>query len=474
MDEQQVQLANERRGNLEATDDSHSMQSLLSEGPTLDQPKRGEIRTGTIACISPHEIMVDIGYKSEGIIAGRELEGIPAEALAELKTGDEIMVYIVTPEDKNGNIILSLSRAMAEKDWHDAEALHTTQDVFEGIVAGFNKGGLIVKVGKVRGFVPASQLVSARTRQGLGLEDEPEEVVEPEDDKSGAQPQERWQQLVGKKLHLKVIEIDRARNRLILSERAAMRDWRKAQKEKLLSELHEGMQLKGTVISLADFGAFIDLGGADGLVHLSELSWKRVSHPRELLQVGQEVDVEVLSVDRERKRIALSLKRTEADPWSVIEQRYKIGQLVEGTITKLVKFGAFARIKDDDEIEGLIHISELSEGRINHPKEVVHEGQILTLRIIKIEPERRRLGLSLKRVDLAEYAEEDWRLTLADSMQDEPAPPAEPLPPVEPTPPVETIELTPPAEILPPGEPAPSVEELQAPAETNEVQPQTI
>jgi small subunit ribosomal protein S1 len=198
-----------------------------------------------------------------------------------------------------------------------------------------------------------------------------------------------------------------------------MRDWRKIQKEKLLSELHEGMRLKGRVISLADFGAFVDLGGADGLVHLSEISWKRVTHPREVLKVGQEVEVEILNVDHDRKRIGLSLKRLEQDPWGTIENRYKVGQLVEGTITKLAKFGAFARIKDDDEIEGLIHISELSDGRINHPKEVVKEGQVLTLRIIRIDAERRRLGLSLKRVDQAEYAESDWKQGLQEALAED-------------------------------------------------------
>jgi small subunit ribosomal protein S1 len=202
-----------------------------------------------------------------------------------------------------------------------------------------------------------------------------------------------------------------------------MRDWRKIQKEKLLSELHEGMRLKGRVISLADFGAFVDLGGADGLVHLSEISWKRVTHPREVLKVGQEVEVEILNVDHDRKRIGLSLKRLEQDPWGTIENRYKVGQLVEGTITKLAKFGAFARIKDDDEIEGLIHISELSDGRINHPREVVKEGQVLTLRIIRIDAERRRLGLSLKRVDQAEYADSDWRQGLQEALVDDVPPP---------------------------------------------------
>jgi small subunit ribosomal protein S1 len=214
-------------------------------------------------------------------------------------------------------------------------------------------------------------------------------------------------QLVGTKLQLKIIEIDRSRNRLILSERAAMREWRRQHKEQLLAELQEGDKREGEVISICDFGAFVDLGGADGLIHLSELSWRRVSHPSEVLKVGDKVNVYILNVDRERKRIGLSLKRLESDPWDTIQSRYQIGQLVEGTITKLVKFGAFARIFDDD-IEGLIHLSELSDARIAHPREVVQEGDVRTLRIIRIDADRRRIGLSLKRVTSSEYLDVDW------------------------------------------------------------------
>jgi small subunit ribosomal protein S1 len=406
--EQQAAPIEERR--LEAAGESHPMQGLLDESFPMKEIRRGEVLVGTVVQITPHQIIVDVGSKSEGIIAGKELERLPRDVLAELKVGDEVTTFVVSPEDGDGNIVLSLSRAQAERDWHEAEELFKTQTVFEGQVAGFNKGGLIVKVGKVRGFVPASQLVSAPGGRPEAPEGEGGEE---------SKPDKLFQPLVGKKLQLKVIEMDRARNRLILSERAAMRDWRKVQKEKLLSELHEGMQLKGRVISLADFGAFVDLGGADGLVHLSEISWKRVNHPREILKVGQEVEVEVLNVDHDRKRIGLSLKRMEADPWSTIETRYKIGQLVEGTITKLAKFGAFARIKGDDEIEGLIHISELSDGRINHPKEVVKEGQVVTLRIIRIDPDKRRLGLSLKRVDQAEYAESDWQQGMQEALAED-------------------------------------------------------
>ena len=214
--------------------------------------------------------------------------------------------------------------------------------------------------------------------------------------------------MVGQQLQLKIIEFDRRRNRLILSERAAMREWRKQQKEKLLDELQEGDVCQGRVSSLCNFGAFIDLGGADGLVHLSELSWGRVSHSKEVLQVGDEVDVYILNVDREKRRIGLSLKRLQPEPWSLVPEKYSVGQLVQGTITKLANFGAFARI-ENDEIEGLIHISEFSEDPIAHPKEVVKEGDVVTLRIIRIDANRRRMGLSLKRVEEGEYIDLDWR-----------------------------------------------------------------
>jgi small subunit ribosomal protein S1 len=324
------------------------------------------------------------------VIWGRELERLGSEGLEEMHEGDSVLVYVVTPEDKNGNPVLSLSRAQAERDWREAERIFEAGEMFEGTVSGFNKGGLIVRIGKVRGFVPSSQITSLRGRR---------RSEDGEDPLAG---------LVGNEMQLKVIEIDRNRNRLILSERAAMREWRKQHKERLLEELKEGDVRKGGVISICDFGAFVDLGGADGLIHLSELSWRRVAHPSEVLKVGDEVEVYVLNVDRDRKRIGLSLKRLEPDPWSVIAESYHVGQLVEGTITKLVKFGAFARIFDDD-IEGLIHLSELSEERIAHPREVVQESDTRTLRIIRIDPEQRRIGLSLKRVASSEYLDVDWQ-----------------------------------------------------------------
>jgi small subunit ribosomal protein S1 len=373
---------------------STSMQELLDADLGLKPIKRGDVLAGTIIRISANEILVDVATKYEGIIAGEELEKVPPDVLSELKVGDAVTTYVVNPQDRNGNVVLALTRTQASRDWAEAEDLNAKQDVFEGVVAGYNKGGLIVKVGKIRGFVPASQLVS------LGRVEE------------GADPNKRLAALVGQKLHLKVIELDREQNRLILSERAAQRQWRKLQKEKMLSELREGDVREGDVISIADFGAFIDMGGADGLVHLSEISWKPITHPSEVLKVGQKVKVQVLKVDPDHKRVGLSIKRLEADPWSTIETRYKVGQLVEGEITKMAKFGAFARIKDDDAIEGLIHVSELSDKRVNHPKEVVKEGQLVTLRVIRIDAAKRRLGLSLKRVAQSDYLDDDWRQVL--------------------------------------------------------------
>lgn len=372
------------------------MQSLLESEQGMAMPTQGEIREGVVARITSNEILVDVGAKSEGTISGKELDSLDQETRKGLAVGQTVLVFVINPEDRNGNIVLSLNKAKEEQDWRRAEALMQSQEVYSGQIAGFNKGGLIVKLGNVRGFVPASQLGQARRRRS-----------------EGDTPEQKWARMVGEMTQVKVIEVDRGRNRLIMSERAAAKETREAEKERLLAEIKSGDVRKGRVISLAEFGAFVDIGGADGLVHLSELSWKHVAHPNEILKVGQEVEVTVLSVDQDRRRIALSLKRREEDPWVVIQKKYKIGQLVSGAITKLAKFGAFARIDGEDEIEGLIHISELTDGHLDHPRDVVKEGESITLRVIKIDADKRRMGLSLKRVNSAEYADTDWEKVAA-------------------------------------------------------------
>ncbi len=347
----------------------------------------GEIVKGVVASKRPGEILVDVGAKSEGIVDPKDLNNLSPEELAAIKVGETIPVYVVsTQSDEEGHrILLSVSQARVEKDWDEAERLFKAEETIESTVIGNNKGGLIVNFGQVRGFVPGSQLDNSQF--------------------GGPSRPDRWSQLTGETLRLKIIEVDRSRNRLILSERAVAeerRHEREKEREQFLSELVEGDVRRGRVTSLANFGAFVDIGGVDGLIHLSELAWTHVSHPRDVLSVGDEIEVYLLNVDREQQRVALSLKRLEPEPWSQVFDFYEINQIVDAVITKLTNFGAFARI--DDRIEGLIHISEITDKNITHPREVLSEGQEVKVRIIHIDPERRRMGLSMKEVE----AQEDW------------------------------------------------------------------
>lgn len=374
-----------------------SMESLLNEeGLSLDFPSQGEIRQGVIATIRDNEILVSIGTKSEGIISGRELEQIPDDERAALEVGKEIPVFVIAPEDANGNVVLSYLRAREATDWEFVDNLLANNEIFESKIIGYNKGGLIVPIGGLRGFVPASQV--SLTRRSAGDES----------------PEQRWGKMVGDPMRVRVIEVDRERRRLILSERKALEETRETLKDRLLDEIKEGTVRTGRVTSLADFGAFVNIEGADGLVHLSEISWERIDHPNQLLKVGQEVQVKVISVDHDRKRIGLSIRQLQQDPWLEKVSHLKEGMLVEGTITHLTKFGAFARLGED--LEGLIHVSELSEQRVGHPKEVLHEGEVVTLRVIKVDAERRRIGLSLRKVDSPQYADLDWKMALAEEV----------------------------------------------------------
>lgn len=374
-----------------------SMQSLLEEGLSLDLPTQGEIRKGFIATIRDNEVLVSIGTKSEGVISGRELEQIPDDERDAFQVGQEIPVFVIAPEDQNGNVVLSYVRAREEQDWDVVDTLLESNDEFESKIIGYNKGGLIVPIGSLRGFVPASQ-ISLTRRPG-----------------SGENPEQRYGKMVGDEINVRVIEVDRSRRRLILSERLALQETRETLKDRLLDELQEGDVRTGRVTSLADFGAFVNIDGADGLVHLSEISWDRIQHPNEVLNVGDEVKVKIISVDRDRKRIGLSIRQLQSDPWMQRIGELKEGMLIEGTITHLTKFGAFAKIGED--IEGLIHVSELSEQRVTHPKEVVREGDVLTLRIIKIDAERHRIGLSRRKVDSPAYADLDWKMALSDEVE---------------------------------------------------------
>jgi len=343
----------------------------------------GDIVKGTVASKRSNEILVDVGAKSEGIVSAKDLDNLSSEEIAEIKIGDEIPVYVVNVEGEEDHINLSISQARIERDWDRAKSLFDKGETVESTVVGNNKGGLIVNFGQIRGFVPGSQLAN---------------------NQYGAQRPGRWNQLTGEELRLKIIEVDRERNRLIFSERAVAEE-DEQEKSKILEDLQEGETRKGRVTSLANFGAFVDIGGIDGLIHLSELAWTRISHPNEIVQVGDEIEVYILNVDLEQSRVALSLKRLHPEPWTEVFKYYQINQLAEAVITNITDFGAFARI--DNRIEGLIHISELSDRNVNHPREVVTEGQEVTVRIIHIDPDRQRMGLSLKQVEDDE-GEENW------------------------------------------------------------------
>ncbi len=375
-----------------------TMESLLEqEELAWDMARQGDIREGVIVSVSDEEVLVSIGTKSEGVIPKKELDQLDPEHKEIFKVGAAIPVYILTPEDQHGNLLLSYARALEEKDWQRAEELLESGDVYEGQIQGYNKGGLIVPLGLLRGFVPGSQ-VSLSRRMAY----------------SGNTPDQRWGKMVGEPIAARVIEVDRERRRLIMSERAALQESRELLKERLLSELEEGEVRTGRVTSLADFGAFVNINGADGLVHLTEISWERIEHPSEVLKVGQEVQVKVVDIDRERKRIGLSIRQLLPDPWPEKVADLQVGQLVQATIVRLVKFGAFARIHGLA-IEGLIHISEISEERIEHPKEVLQEGEDVTLRVINIDTKRHRIGLSLRKVDSPQYADLDWKLAMEEA-----------------------------------------------------------
>ena len=368
--------------NPEEMGDFNEMEALLAASTTPINIKRGDVVDGVIVRIDQDEILVDIGLKSEGVLSTKELPATGDWSFNELHLNDKVLVYVIQPETPDGHALLSLKRANAERQWRIAEEQYKNNELLRARVIDYNKGGLIVDVSGIRGFVPISQILNLKR----------EEVASGGDNQETAA---KLQSMKDKELQLKIIEINRARNRLILSERLAVQEWRQRRREELLDELKPGEVRRGVVSNLANFGAFVDLGGADGLVHISQLAWSRVNHPSEVLKVGQEVEVQVLSVDKDKKKIALSIKRAEVDPWTTVEQRYTPGQVVTGVVTKIAPFGAFARIEDG--IEGLIHLSELMPGM--DPKASLHEGQQLQLRILRIDAERRRLGLSLRQAE---------------------------------------------------------------------------
>jgi small subunit ribosomal protein S1 len=353
-------------------EDAMDMAALLAaEELSVQSLRRGEVIEGTVVGRDRDGVIVNVGAKSEGVIHPNEMQSLghnPADKLAE---GDRILVYIIHPETSEGQVLLSIDRARGETGWRELQTRFEAQTSFTVEIIGFNKGGLLCNVEGVNAFIPLSQLTNLRQDTEAALA-----------------------AAVGKSMPVKVIELNRRRNRVILSERAAAQEWRSQQKDKLLGELEEGQIRTGVITSIRDFGVFVDLGGADGLAHLSELSWERDRSPHDLYRVGQEVEAFIMKVDPETKKIALSLRRAQPQQWDGLVGQYSVGQLVTGRITKLVPFGAFAQI--EGQLEGLVHVSEISERKIGHPNEVVSEGDVLPLKIVRIERDRHRLALSLK------------------------------------------------------------------------------
>jgi ribosomal protein S1 len=468
------------------------MGELLDSMEAVKPLRRGDVVEGVIMSADTNGIFVNIGHKSEGIVPPAEMKTLNPEELEALTVGKPIITLVVRPETPEQGAILSIDRAVGEHGWRTLQKALESGESVEGRIIGFNRGGAIVEVEGVQGFVPMSQLVTVsrerfRTPEEVPpAEPSPQEVApaQPTSDEpapaeptaeagapteaaseettpaeptaeaaapieatsieatseettpaeptaeaaapieatseettpaeptaeeaapdAGAQEAEATAPEppsdIDKILQLKVLEVIRSRNRAIFSERRAIQEQRDAQKARLIQELTEGEVRSGKVTGISSFGAFVDLGGADGLIHISELSWNQVNSPEEIVKVGEELDVYVLRVDAENTKIALSLKRLQREPWETVEERYSVGDIVDATVTKLTNFGAFARVEGS--VEGLIHISELTPRMISHPREVVREGDAVKLKILRIEPERRRLGLSLKQVE-EEYA----------------------------------------------------------------------
>ena len=365
-----------------------TMEELLAQqSGDIPSLKHGDVVEGTIVRIDKDEMLVDVGAKSEGVVSNRELYGRNAESQPDLNVGDTVLVYVLQPESTDGHAVLSLRRAGLERKWRSMQEQFDAGDIIDAPVIDHNKGGLIVDCG-IRGFVPISQIVDFPRRP---QNDQPRDAAQ--------EIAEKLQPYVGRRLRLKILEVNRKANRLILSEKVALYEERREKRDELFSSLQVGQQVKGTVRSIAPFGIFIDLGGIDGLVHKSELSWNKVNNPEGAHEVGDEVEAEVIDINHERGRISLSIRRMQPDPWQSTVGDLKVGDLVDGTVTKIVNFGAFVRVKDG--LEGLIHISELSHQRVAHPGDVVQEGQTLKLKIISLDSERHRLGLSLKQAEEA-------------------------------------------------------------------------
>jgi len=422
----------------EKATEAQNMGELLDSFEPVKPLKRGDIVDGVVMRANTDGLLVNVGQKAEGQVPVNEMRTVDREGEGPLQIGDEVIAMVMKGESGENPALLSIDRAVGERGWKLLQNAMESGEIVEGVILGFNRGGAIVETLGVQGFVPISQMVSVsreafrravepqerpeeepdEPKDESSVEESPEAEASPEneagpddgeapeapqdadaevEDKAEDETKPEGPEGVGVKLRLKVLEVNRGRNRAILSERQTVQEQREEQKARLIQELTEGEVRRGRVTGISSFGAFVDLGGADGLIHISELSWTPANTPEDIVKMGEELDVQVLRVDAENKKIALSLKRLHPEPWETIDEKFQVGDIVDATVTKLTDFGAFARV--DGSVEGLIHISELTERMIQHPREVVGEGDTVRLKILRIEPERRRLGLSLRQAE---------------------------------------------------------------------------
>lgn len=364
-------------------DFAQEMAALLDQHD-YEMPKVGDIRDAIIVSISPQGIIVDLGLKRDGIIQPSDLEKLDPEERESLQLNDEIPVYVQSTDEQD-SLLVSLHMARMNEDWIEAQELMEKGEIVEVEITGHNRGGALAPFGRLRGFIPASHL----TFLNPGMRDQ--------------ERQQRMARAHGERIPVKIIEVDRRRRRLVMSHRDAERVWQDRRRHELMETLQEGDVIKGKVSGWRDFGAFVDLGGADGLIHVSELAWHRVEHPREVVSMGQELEVYVLKVDRERERISLSRKQLLANPWSLVDENYSVGDLVEGKIIRIVDYGAFVEVEPG--VEGLLHSSQMARSAVDDPHLMLQEGENHLLRIISINADRQRMGLSLKAVTATEQIE---------------------------------------------------------------------
>lgn len=368
--------------------DLELFEQYLDADTDFDIPDRGDLREGVIVEIRPNELLVNIGGKRDGIVPQSDLAKLGSDVVKNLREGDTVDVVVSKHPEDDGFYQLSMADALQQRDWITAQTMLDTGEISEHAVIGYNKGGLTVEYFNLRGFVPASHVMDMARNLS--------------EDQRRAELEDR----IGQKMRLKVIEVDRKRRRLVMSQMLAEREYQAQQRERLLDQLEVGNVIHGEVRSLRPFGAFVDLGGADGLLHVSEIGWAPINHPREVLQVGDKIDVQVIRLDPENKRIALSRKRLLPNPWDDIEARYKVGQIVPVLITRVVDFGAFAQIEPG--VEGLVHISEIADISVAEPLRTINSGDQVMAKILRVSGKQQRIGLSIRQ-----------------AQETEPAPPAE-------------------------------------------------